>query len=417
MRIRRPTGAASVTRAIGDPTRPQRAGTSQMTDRRPLVAHVIYRFDTGGLENGVVNLINHMPRSAFRHMVLALTEVTDFRLRLHHDDVECVAVHKPPGHGYKAYRKVWSLLRLHRPAIVHTRNLAALEMQLPAWLARVPVRIHGEHGRDMSDLDGSNRHYRRLRRLYAPFVQNFVALSRDLAGYLQGPIGIHRDRIHQIYNGVDAVRFAPSAKGPQLIDGAPFEARSQWLIGTVGRMQTVKNQTLLARAFVRALEVAPQLRPFVRLVMVGDGPLRVHCQAILDASGVGDLVWLPGEREDVPDVMRGLNCFVLPSLAEGVSNTILEAMATALPVIATAVGGNAELIDHGRTGEIVPPEDVEAMSSALIRMATQSARAEAMGRAARADVEGRFSLQSMVTAYQGLYDRQLAAAGFRRDND
>jgi sugar transferase (PEP-CTERM/EpsH1 system associated) len=387
-----------------------------MSEQRPLVAHVIYRFDTGGLENGVVNLINHMPRSAFRHMVVALTEVTDFRLRLHHDDVQCVAMHKPPGHGYRAYQKVWKLLRLHRPAIVHTRNLAALEMQLPAWLARVPVRIHGEHGRDVSDLDGSNRNHQRLRRLYAPFVHRYIALSCDLAGYLKGRVGIAPDRIHQIYNGVDAVRFAPSSNGARSIAGAPFAAPTQWLIGTVGRMQTVKNQTLLARAFVRALEIAPQLRSHVRLVMVGEGPLRGQSQAILDAAGAGDMAWLPGERDDVPDVMRGLNCFVLPSLAEGISNTILEAMATGLPVVATGVGGNAELIDHGRTGEIVSSEDVEAMSQALVRMATQPARAAAMGRAARVEVESRFSLQAMVAAYQDLYERQLAAVGYPRDN-
>ena len=74
-------------------------------------------------------------------------------------------------------------LRRLRPAIVHTRNLAALEMQPVAWALRVPVRLHGEHGRDMGDLDGTNRHYQRIRRLYSPFVQNYVALSQDLAGY------------------------------------------------------------------------------------------------------------------------------------------------------------------------------------------------------------------------------------------
>ena len=112
--------------------------------------------------------------------------------------------------------------------------------------------------------------------------------------------------------------------------------------------------------------------------------------------------------------MRGLNCFVLPSLAEGISNTILEAMATGLPVIATRVGGNAELVDHGRTGEVVPADDVDALAQALVRMATDPARAAAMGRAGRAEEERRFSLQAMVAAYQGLYDRQLAAAGMAR---
>lgn len=385
-----------------------RAAPLKLTDSRPLVAHVVYRFDTGGLENGVVNLINHMPRAAYRHMVIALTEVTDFRHRLRVDDVRCVALHKPPGHGWKVYAPLWRLLRQHRPAIVHTRNLASLEMQLPAWAARVPVRIHGEHGRDVDDLDGSNRHYQRLRRLYSPLVSHYVALSRDLAGYLRDRVGIATSRIDQIYNGVDAEQFAPPPDGPVPISGAPFAAPTHWLVGTVGRMQTVKHQTLLASAFVRALAIAPELRAVARLVMVGEGPLRGQAQALLDASGAGDLAWLPGERSDVADVMRGLNCFVLPSLAEGISNTILEAMATGLPVVATAVGGNAELVDGGRTGELVPSGDVEAMAQALVRLARQPSRAAAMGRAGRAEVEGRFSLQAMVAAYQGLYDRQLA---------
>ena len=142
------------------------------SDPRPLVAHIVHRFDTGGLENGVVNLINHMPRGAYRHMVVALTEVSDFRHRLADPTVVCVALHKPPGQGARLYPKLWHLLRVHRPAIVHTRNLAALEMQPVAWAARVPVRIHGEHGRDVDDLDGSSRHYQRLRRLYEMCIRD-----------------------------------------------------------------------------------------------------------------------------------------------------------------------------------------------------------------------------------------------------
>ena len=152
-------------------------------DRRPHVVHLMYRFDTGGLENGVVNLINHMPADAFRHTVVALTEVTDFRHRILRTDVEFVALHKPPGHGVWQYPKLYNLFRRLRPQIVHSRNLAALEVQVPAWAAGVPVRIHGEHGRDVGDLDGSNVTYQRVRRFYRPFVHHYVALSRDLASF------------------------------------------------------------------------------------------------------------------------------------------------------------------------------------------------------------------------------------------
>ena len=380
---------------------------------RPLVAHVVFRFDTGGLENGVVNLINHMP--AYRHMVIALTEVTDFRQRLRDPAVECIALGKGAGHGAKLYPKLWRLLRDKRPAIVHTRNLAALEMQPAAWAARVPVRIHGEHGRDTDDLDGTSRRHQRVRRLYAPFVQHWVALSQDLGRYLSGPVGLPGERITQIYNGVDAVRFHPAA-GPQPmpIAGCPFDPSEHWLVGTVGRMAAVKDQTLLAKAFVQALADDPAFGRRARLVMVGDGPLRAQSQAILGAAGAAALAWLPGERGDVADVMRGLNCFALPSLAEGISNTILEAMASGLPVVATAVGGNPELVAAGRTGALVPVADRGALARELIALCARPDRACQWGAAGRVEVEQRFSLNAMVAAYQGLYDRKLQEAGMAR---
>lgn len=383
-------------------------------DPRPLVLHVLHRFDTGGLENGVVNLINHMPEHLYRHAVLALTEVTAFRQRVRRGDVGFFALNKGPGHGARLYPRLLQVLREQRPAIVHTRNLGPLEMQVAAAWARVPVRIHGEHGRELDDLDGSNRRYQWLRRIYGPCVQRWIALSQDLADYLTQRVGIAPGRVSQIYNGVDARRYRPAAAGPASVAGCPFAAPTHWLVGTVGRMQGVKDQTLLARAFVRALTQQPAMRDTARLVLVGDGPLRAPAQALLDAAGMGALAWLPGERSDVPEVMRGLNCFVLPSLAEGISNTILEAMASGLPVVATQVGGNPELVADGRTGIIVPPADEQAMALALIRLHAQRELAESMGRAGRAEVERRFSLQAMVAAYQGVYDRQLAAAGIPR---
>jgi sugar transferase (PEP-CTERM/EpsH1 system associated) len=374
---------------------------------QPLVAHVIFRFDTGGLENGVVNLINRMPE--FRHLVVALTEVTEFRHRLKNPAVECVALGKGPGHGAKLYPKLYRLLREKRPDVVHTRNLAALEMQPAAWAARVPLRIHGEHGRDVDDLDGSSRKHQRLRRLYAPFVQRWVALSQDLERYLVGPVGLPASRITQIYNGVDAGRFRP-ARGavPEPIAGCPFDPGRHWLVGTVGRMAAVKDQTLLARAFVRAGEIDPAFAEHARLVMVGDGPLRAPAQAVLDEAGATARAWLPGERSDVADVMRGLNSFALPSLAEGISNTILEAMATGLPVVATAVGGNPELVADGRTGTLVPAGDVQAMALALAAQHANPAHARACGEQGRADVERRFSMDSMVAAYRLLYQGSRA---------
>ncbi len=383
---------------------------SPARDSRPLVLHIVFRFDTGGLENGVVNLINRMPAAAYRHAVLALREVTEFRRRIKRDDVGFVSMHKPPGSGIGAYGAVARVIRQMQPAIVHTRNLGPLEMQPVAAWAGVPVRIHGEHGRELDDLDGNNRRMQWIRRLYSPFVHRYIALSRDLEHYLAGRVGIAPRRISQIYNGVDGDVFRAASSGPAPLAGCPFDAAAHWLVGTVGRMQGVKHQTLLARAFVLALQQAPALRAQARLVLVGDGPLRAECNAILQAAGAQALAWLPGERADVADVMRALSCFVLPSLAEGISNTILEAMASGLPVIASAVGGNGELVRDGQSGLLFLSDDVQALANAIVRLHHDRPAAQQMGQAGRAAVDARYSLQAMVAAYQQVYDSQLAAA-------
>ena len=386
--------------------------SSTLSDSRPLVLHVVSRFDTGGLENGVVNLINHMPAHAYRHAVMALTEVTDFKARVRVPDVQFVALNKGPGQGFKLYPRVWRLLRDMRPAVVHTRNLGPLEMQVAAAAAGTAARIHGEHGRELNDLRGDNKKLQWQRRMYAPFVHRYVALSRDLQSYLVNKVGIAAHRIDQIYNGVDAQRFQPRAGARVPVPGWPFAAdEAGWVIGTVGRMQGVKDQTLLARAFVRALALQPALRASWRLVMVGDGPLRAQVQTLLVEAGLQEQAWLPGERADVPDVMRCMDCFVLPSLAEGISNTILEAMACGLPVLATDVGGNGELVQTGRTGRLTPAGDVEAMAQALLAMYADRERTRLQGAQGRAEVESRFSLHAMVGAYQALYDKALAPAG------
>jgi sugar transferase (PEP-CTERM/EpsH1 system associated) len=380
-------------------------------DSRPLICHVVYRFAVGGLENGVVNLINHLPPGRWRHAVVSLTDIdAAFAARIHTPGVVLHALRKPPGQGYKQWPALAQLFRQMQPAIVHTRNLAALEAQAPAWWAGVPGRVHGEHGRDVEDPHGTSRKHQWMRRAYRPFVQHTIALGRELADYCRTRIATPPDRLHTIYNGVDTTRFAPApGGGRQPIAGSPFNDPRLWLAGTVGRMQTVKAQPVLARAFVQALAEAPALRERLRLVMVGDGPLRAECEALLQQAGVAELAWFAGERTDVPDVMRGLDCFVLPSLAEGISNTILEAMATGLPVLATGVGANVELVAPAETGVVVAAGVPGPMAQQLAQLAGNPARAAAMGRAGRVRVEQKFSLGAMVAAYEGVYQRVLQA--------
>ena len=383
-----------------------RLGLSHKGDGRPLVMHVLYSFDVGGLENGVVNLINHMPPERFRHVVVALAQCApDFCQRVQRADVEFISLHKPPGHGIKLYPRFYRLCRQLRPAIVHTRNLAALEFAVPAALAGVPARVHGEHGWDSSDPGGTQRKYQLLRRAYSPFVNRYVALSGQIESYLTERVGIAASRVERICNGVDTLRFQP-ASTRQAVAGSPFEDSDLVIVGTVGRLQTVKDQLNLVRA-VAIARGQGEAGARLRLVIAGDGPQRAEVEAEVAASGIGDITWLAGARSDVPEVMRALDIFALPSQAEGISNTILEAMASGLPVVATDVGGNAELVAAGETGALVPAQDPHAMAQALLRYTADAALRQSHGTAGRQRVERSFSIDNMVERYTRLYQSLL----------
>jgi sugar transferase (PEP-CTERM/EpsH1 system associated) len=373
----------------------------------PLIVHVIYHLAVGGLENGLVNVINRMPEDRYRHAIISLNDYTDFRNRIKNPNVEVYVLHKHPGKDLRLYGKLWRLLRRLKPDIVHTRNLATLESQLPALVAGVPYRLHGEHGRDIDDLDGTSRKYQLLRRLFRPMIHRYIALSLDLQRYLQEQIGIPERKISHICNGVDTGKFTPASARAKTVLPGDFSAADKIVIGTVGRMEAVKDQITLVHAFVRLVQEHPGGHECLRLIMIGDGALREPARSILEAAGLAQIAWLPGEREDVPDLLRAMDVFVLPSLAEGISNTILEAMASGLPVVATDVGGNRELVDQHTTGLLVPRGDPVALADAIRVYVDNPDLRRLHGANARKRSEDEFSLDTMVQRYQDIYDELL----------
>lgn len=379
----------------------------------PLVAHVIFALRAGGLENGLVNLINRMPPERYRHAVVCLKDHDEFAARIQRDDVPILDLHKKDGHDLPLFGRLWAAFRHLRPAIVHTRNLVALEAQIPALAAGVRGRVHGEHGWDVQDLDGSNRRHLWLRRVVGPLVQRFVPLSAHSERYLLEQVGVPAGKVTRIVNGVDAERFHPpghpapggavSRRDRDSLPEAGFPPDAL-VVGTVLRMETVKDPMNLARAFVAALARRPDLWPRLRLAMVGSGRLHDDVRAYLRDTGTDALAWLPGHRDDTPEILRALDLFVLPSRAEGISNTILEAMATGLPVIATRVGGNPDLVVEGETGTLVPPENPEALADAILAYAADPALRQRHGARARELVEERYTLDRMVQQYMDVYD-------------
>lgn len=369
----------------------------------PLIVHVIHALSMGGLENGLVNLINGMDESRFRHAIVCMSHSSDFERRIRRPDVLVYSMHRDSHPLWVTYFRLLRLFRRIRPDIVHTRNLSGLDAILPALLSGVYVRIHGEHGRDVDNLDGSNPKQRRLKRLFRPFVTHYTAVSKDLAGELVQSIGVSAARVTQIYNGVDTYRFRPAEFAPDLARPA-----GRLVIGTVGRLQPVKDQGLLIDAYAQARSLDPAALASSSLVIVGEGPCREALLARAQAAGLADRIILPGVSNDVPGMLRTFDLFVLPSLAEGISNTILEAMASGLPVLATRVGGNADIVLEGRTGTIIPAGDRSALTRAILDYARDPVLRLAHGREGRLRAVSQFSLDAMIRAYAEFYAQRLA---------
>jgi len=394
--------------------RPAVAARSSLSEVResslPLIAHIVFRFDYGGLENGVVNLVNRMPGNLFRHCIIALTEATEFQQRIQKPGVLVHCIGKRPGKDLRSYARLYRLLRELKPAVVHTRNLGTVECLFVAWLAGSPVRIHGEHGWDIYDPFGANRKYRMLRLFMNRFIDRFVTVSTDLAEWLSS-LGIPDDKIIRICNGVDTERFHPlSGNRPAALPTEIFPPGSV-IVGSVTRFSAIKDPINLINAFIELQQGGGEEAARCRLLMVGDGDLRAEAEMRVCEAGVQDKVWLTGSRDDVPELLRCMHVFVLGSLREGISNTILEAMASGLPVIAAATGGNGELVVDGVTGKLVPPGNPKALALAIQDYIGDADKREQQGSSARARADSTFSLSVMVDDYRRLYTESLQQAG------
>lgn len=379
-------------------------------DVRPMIAHVLFRLDYGGMENGIVNLVNGLPEDEFRHAIIALTEATSFRQRIRRADVSVYALHKRAGKDLGAYWRLFKLLRKIKPTAVHTRNVGTMDCTVIAWLAGAPVRIHGEHGWDVHDPDGTNPKYIRLRRLFNHWVTHFMTVSRDLQRYLLERVGIDAAKITHICNGVDTEKFAPREQLPAAELPAERFPAGCVVIGSTLRFMEIKDPFNLIRAFI-ALRRQLQSQVDVRLLMVGDGPLRETALKMLRDAQMEKAAWLPGARDDIPALLRAMDIYVLGSKREGISNTLLEAMATGIPLVATATGGNVELIEAGVTGQLVPVGDVQALVDVLMPYLAQSSLRQQQGKAARDRAVREYSLARMMSNYRDMYARLCGLSG------
>jgi sugar transferase (PEP-CTERM/EpsH1 system associated) len=350
------------------------------------ICHVLLSLRPGGLENGVVNVVNGLDRTGFVSSVCCLQEKGVFAERITDERCEILHFGLQPGIDFSLPGRLAREFKRLRADIIHTRNAESFFYgAAAARMAGIPV-VHSEHGRVFPE----KWHRALVQRWLLRKTARAFAVSRELAQAMVSEIGVAPDRFEVIYNGVDARRFNSRRER----DSAQAEA----VIGSVGRLVAVKNYALLLRAVQRL----PAHLPW-RLRLAGEGPERARLEALARELKIEERVEFLGHREDIPAVLGGLDVFVLPSFSEGMSNTLLEAMAAGVAVIASDVGGNSEIIEAGRSGLLFASDDVDAAARHIESLVTDRSLRSRLAAAAVDRVESTFSMPAMLEQYQNLY--------------
>ncbi len=368
-----------------------------------LIAHLVDSLAGANMESGLVNLIRHLPSARYRHAIVCLRDQGGYDAGLREQCIEILNLHQQDG-GLAHYLRLYRVLRSLRPDLVHTRNCAGLPAQLLAALAGVRLRVHAEHGRELAWHGRASLRDRALRRVLRPLVDHFVVVSSDLQRWLVDAVGAQPGRVTRIAGGVDSVQFHPRLGPAAAVGPAGFMHDGVFVIGSIGRMDHSTGHVHLVDAFLRLIASPHPAHQRLRLMLIGDGPARTECQAMLNRAGAAARAWLPGARSDTAQLLRAMDLFVLPSLVEDRANAILEAMASGLPVVATAVGCNTELVHAGFTGILVPPLSVELLAAAVSDYCRIPEMGTRHGARARSQVIARHSMPAMARDYLAVYD-------------
>ncbi len=359
--------------------------------------HVVHGLPRGGLENGVVNLLNGLPADRIEQAVCCLDRRGEMAERIRRPLP--IWVLDRTRHDLRIPLRLAGLIRRWRPDIIHCRNWNTwLDTVLAHRLAGARSQlVWGFHG--FADGDCFPRRRRVASRILAGATDHLLAVCHDAATRFAGMTGIRPERFVVRYNGVDCERFRPSNDRAALRASLGIGADTT-LILTVASLTPVKDHATLVDALAG---LSPSRRQGVRALFLGDGAERPRLQQQIRARGLNDVVRMPGGSDQIADHLRAADIFVLPSRLEGMSNAILEAMASALPVIAAHTGGNPELIRHERTGLLCTGADAASFSAALARLLGDAAMRRAMGDAAREQALEQFSLSAMMRGYADYY--------------
>lgn len=352
------------------------------------------------MEHGVIKLASGLDKSRFEQRLCILRGCDQRSGWLEPFKTDLLL--RPNGDQTRRSPLFWlmKMMSAYRPHIVHSRNWGSIEAVLAAYFVGVPVIIHSEHGYEVEMLKGLPLRRRALRRVAYSCADAVCTVSNELREFHAKQAWSDPRRIQVLYNGVDTDRFSPDASAGREFRQKLGFTQSHFVIGAVGRLVPIKAFDVLLQAAAGVMEQCPE----ARVLLVGEGPERARLQQLVakDQRLQGRVVFT-GARECVPELMNSMDVFVMPSLQEGISNTLLEAMSTGIPVIASRVGGNPEIIPPGRSDLLLNPRDVKTFMDRICELRNNPGLRHQMGADLRQHVIGHFGLTQMLGRYRDLY--------------
>ncbi len=376
------------------------------------IMHFVDGLGKGGLENGLVNLIERLDPERFEHVVCAIRHLGPNAGRLPVDRVRVMCLGKKDTDSPLQVGALVRAIREVQPDIVHSRNWGAVEAVMAGKLVRSCAVVHSEHGLESNA--SAKEPWRRIcfRRLAFELADRVVSVSYQLRDVHARRTGFASRKISVIHNGVDSRRFCPDAEARAHVRQELGIAPDEFCIGSVGNLLPVKDHMTLLRAFDK---IAGAFATW-RLVLIGEGSERSKLEAFAAAhSDWRRRVSFLGSSSRVPEILNAMDVYVLPSISEGISNSLLEAMATGLSVVATAAGGNPEVVLDRDSGLLFPVGDSERLADKLLELHAGKDLRVQLGQAALRRVREDFSIDAMVRNYAQMYESlaSVAPAGQR----
>lgn len=360
------------------------------------VAFLITDLDPGGAERALVQLVTRLDRSRWEPYVFCLSRPGRLVDDLEGADIPVVCLGATNSWNVLVPMRLYAHLRRLKPALLQTFLFHAnIVGRIAGRLAGVRTIVSG-----IRVAEKRSRWRLNVDRWTDALVSRHVCVSRAVAEFSSKQGGLAEEKLVVIANGVDAAKFANAQPADLTTIGIPSGSLT---VISVARLDPQKDPFVLLEAAERVM----QSRPELHLLFVGEGVLRNDIEAWARARGLNKHVHLTGWRSDVAELLRAADCFVLTSRWEGMANAVLEAMAAGLPVIATAAEGTSEIIEHGRTGILIPPQSSEVLAEQLQSLVASETERNALSSAAQHHVTERFTVGACVSAYEAMYGKLL----------